>query len=290
MKNILCLFFLFFISDSWSINSQMAAQNKAIEFTKGAYSLIFYGDAGEYVSSGAFSVFGHDKRLYKARGNPHAINFSLYDYKSFYVDFAALYDDPLQVMTYKNALRYPFNGQSHPGLAFNGDGRGCNQVSGKFKVLEIEVDANGNIQKFAADFEHHCEKLERAVYGSVRYNSDISVISNPSYLTEDKIEVPLVEIKTDSGKREYNSLVMHETYKNSNQYVIDSILPAVLRDKNEIFIPAAYDIESERFVIPSVIQTLSDGSAAEFEMRFFNIPKNLKVGDYLTLDEIIKIR
>src|SRR6185436_6284888 len=63
---------------------------------------------------------------------------------------------PLAVGTYANAARWPFN-DGQPGLDFSGSGRGCNQLSGRFSILELQTDSSGVLTKLAVDFEQHCE-------------------------------------------------------------------------------------------------------------------------------------
>lgn len=91
----------------------------------------------------------------------------------------------LEVGNYEDAMRSPFNDETHPGISLFGDGRGCNQLTGRFQVLEIERQTNGNILKFAADFEQRCEITGPPLYGSIRYNSDVPI----SALQPAKIEL-----------------------------------------------------------------------------------------------------
>jgi hypothetical protein len=83
---------------------------------------------------------------------------------------------PLQIASYPNATRFPFEAVTAPGLAIAGNGRGCNQDFGQFTVLDIVYDASGNVSRFAADFEQHCETpTAPALVGAIRYNSDVPV-------------------------------------------------------------------------------------------------------------------
>jgi hypothetical protein len=41
-------------------------------------------------------------------------------------------------------------------------------------VLEAVYDGNGNIQRFAADVEQHCEDRDAALFAAIRYNSTVS--------------------------------------------------------------------------------------------------------------------
>jgi uncharacterized repeat protein (TIGR01451 family) len=74
--------------------------------------------------------------------------------------------------TYEGATRWPFQESSEPGLDVSGDGRGCNELSGRFVVFEA-VYSSGVAQRFAANFEQHCENHPPALFGAIRYNSTV---------------------------------------------------------------------------------------------------------------------
>lgn len=70
---------------------------------------------------------------------------------------------------YEGATR--FGGSGAPGLDFSGNGRGCNQVGGRFVVYEAVYNPDGSIERFSADFEQHCEINGPPLYGEFRYNA-----------------------------------------------------------------------------------------------------------------------
>ncbi|PYQ19145.1 MAG: hypothetical protein DMF79_13320 [Acidobacteria bacterium] len=72
---------------------------------------------------------------------------------------------------YEGATRWPFQSPTAPGMDVSGDGRGCNNLTGRFRVLEAEYAPSGHVVRFAVDYEQHCEGLVPALFGSVRYNS-----------------------------------------------------------------------------------------------------------------------
>lgn len=84
---------------------------------------------------------------------------------------------PLTTGIYENATRI----QSPVGSGLNvfGEGRGCNQSQGRFEVLEIEYGPNGQVDRFAATFEQHCEDSVRALTGVVLLNSTLSIPAPP---------------------------------------------------------------------------------------------------------------
>jgi large repetitive protein len=75
---------------------------------------------------------------------------------------------------YEGATRYPFQSPTRPGLDVSGDGRGCNTLTGRFLVHEAEYGTSGDVLRFAADYEQHCEGGAPALWGAVRYNSSVA--------------------------------------------------------------------------------------------------------------------
>jgi hypothetical protein len=53
-----------------------------------------------------------------------------------------------------------------PGVSLDGNGRGCNTLTGTFTVLDAVFGRNGYVQTFDATFEQHCEGGETAARGA----------------------------------------------------------------------------------------------------------------------------
>jgi len=87
------------------------------------------------------------------------------------LDFAAPAGTPLVPGVYEYATRHPFQETHLNGLSVHGSGRGCNESVGRFRVHEVVIDGSGNVERFAADFEQHCEGGGPALFGAVRYHS-----------------------------------------------------------------------------------------------------------------------
>lgn len=81
---------------------------------------------------------------------------------------------------YEGAQRFAFHAAPKPGMDVSGDGRGCNTVTGRFLVSEVLFALNGSLQRLALDFEQHCEGSAPALFGSVRYNSSVTVVPRVS--------------------------------------------------------------------------------------------------------------
>jgi hypothetical protein len=257
---------------------------KKLSFTKAGYSFVFGWEGNHFIEN-----FEKDARLYNLSGTGNTALLTLSDLKYYHLDFQARYDDELEKGMYKNARRYPFNGKSHPGLDFSGNGSGCNQVSGKFKILEIEKNDNGEIIKFASDFEHHCEMSPTASIGSIRFNSSLPTTSSPAILSQGTLVVPLTKIEGNvSEKPSYVSMVLHAV--SPEVYRLDSIISAENSDDEEIKVPAGNDYDLNQFVIPSVIEVFSTGELKEYELHLQKLPKKLMVGAEMKVIQLTQIR
>jgi hypothetical protein len=50
---------------------------------------------------------------------------------------------------------------------------GCTTMTGRFVILELVINASHRVERFAADFEQHCNDADPALVGSIRYESTI---------------------------------------------------------------------------------------------------------------------
>jgi uncharacterized repeat protein (TIGR01451 family) len=135
--------------------------------------LYFKSTPGDYIGQGEEKLY--DQNITVERNYDNGVSFSVdYDMEWWNLDFAAPYSETLAEGVYENATRFPFQSVSQPGLSLYGSGRGCNELYGRFEVLEAVYDGSGNVISFAADFEQHCEHLDAPpLYGVIRYNSEI---------------------------------------------------------------------------------------------------------------------
>lgn len=134
-------------------------------------SVTFSGDQGDYITGGgsyAYSVADGDQLTTSASTDASHVSVNVNGYGGdwWYLDFDAPGSQPLAPGTYENATRYPFNGAG-PGLGLDGNGRGCNELTGTFTVLNAVFGPNGYVQTFDATFEQHCEGGTAAARGEV---------------------------------------------------------------------------------------------------------------------------
>ena len=93
---------------------------------------------------------------------------------SWHLAFQAPHKTVLIPGVYEHAIRvtsalYTNNN----GLDVGGHGRGCNEITGRFEILEIVCGDDNDPKSFAANFEQHCEGESPALFGYIRFNSAI---------------------------------------------------------------------------------------------------------------------
>lgn len=173
----------------------------------------FRSDPGDYIGQGREQTWTTEDGRFSAQssGNGNVVTIRFDGGLTWWgLDFAAPAGQRLQPGPYEGATRYPFHSPTGPGLSVSGSGRGCNTLTGRFDVLEAVYTASGQIERFAVDFEQHCEGLPPALFGSVRYNATVgfppkvAITANGSHTpiiinTGDTVEV---KISMEGGDRE----------------------------------------------------------------------------------------
>jgi hypothetical protein len=87
------------------------------------------------------------------------------------LDFSAPQREKIDVGQYEGATRYPFQQCDAPGLAFSGCGRGNNELTGEFTVLEATIHGD-EVISFAAQFTQYDNGItDQWNRGAIRYNS-----------------------------------------------------------------------------------------------------------------------
>lgn len=121
-------------------------------------------DKADYIGQGkTYSYGGEELTLQRA---PRGVLISV---DGWSIEFGGPGQEFLGVGEYSDAKRHAFSGDS-PGIDFNGNGRGCNTIAGKFVVWELEVQGT-QIIRLAIDFIQRCEEKNPSLYGMIRFNS-----------------------------------------------------------------------------------------------------------------------
>src|SRR5882672_9972102 len=141
--------------------------------------LYYQSQAGDYIGQGAEVTFTDADGTFIALpnfSNGVQAQFSTPTLSHFWMlNISAANNVLLQPGAYEGAQRWPVQTPGRPGLDFEGDGAGCNSSSGRFDVLELVRDATGAITQLAVNWEQHCENAIPALFGQIRFNSDIPI-------------------------------------------------------------------------------------------------------------------
>ena len=128
-------------------------------------------DAGDYIGQGQTYRFGPPGHEISWSGTPERLTLLA---GGFHADFEAPDGQVLSAGVTYSARRYPFNGGG-AGLNVDGQGRGCNVLTGSFTVDEIAFASDYTLRTFKVRFEQHCENAQPALRGTWDVPHDLTV-------------------------------------------------------------------------------------------------------------------
>jgi hypothetical protein len=134
-------------------------------------TLAFEGPPGEFVSNGRRISLPPATVVGVAESDAHSLELSFGGPESWELDLSVPEDRQIEPGRYTDAQRYPFQNAGLPGLAFSGDGRACNEVSGEFTVTGIQRAAGGRITNLTAAFSQACDGKPATLRGTVKLNA-----------------------------------------------------------------------------------------------------------------------
>jgi len=133
--------------------------------------LYFDSEPGDFIGDGRRFTLGWEDGVITAESREHGVHVQFRGLSSWDLTFRPRSGERLRPGVYAEAERS--STPTAPGLDVNGDGRGCNAVTGRFRIHELEFRTNGEVVRFAADYEQHCEGGVPALFGAVRYKSGV---------------------------------------------------------------------------------------------------------------------
>lgn len=147
------------------LSGVVALSPAAAEAAPGATTFVtMVGDGGDYISGGASRVWT----------DPGDVSYSLTSTRAvvsvpgldtdFGFELTAPTGKSLAVGQYDGATR--FADTRHAGIDISGDGRGCNETTGRFTVLDVDTAQD----RLWVVYEQHCEGDVPAVFGEIRIN------------------------------------------------------------------------------------------------------------------------
>jgi hypothetical protein len=134
-------------------------------------------DPGDYIGGGQTYKYTPKNATIDVRGTVAGVHASINGANGdwWYADFVPGDGDVIAPGTYKHATRYPFNGTG-PGLSVDGNGRGCNTLTGSFTVTQaVFSPSDGTLQRFAVTFVQHCEGGTPALRGTLKFNAALDI-------------------------------------------------------------------------------------------------------------------
>jgi len=162
------------VSNSDQIDTDGDGIGNICDPIQGATFVYLESDSGDWVGQGTTWLFTQEDGGPIVARSSTDTGYASFSAGGFSYTFGGKSTKSLAVGVYEGATRHPFNDSSEPGLSVSGNGRGCNTLTGRFEIFEITRGKDGKIKNFAADLEQHCEGGDPALYGIIRYNSEVT--------------------------------------------------------------------------------------------------------------------
>jgi hypothetical protein len=152
--------------------------------TPGKTKWTMHSDPGDYIGAGRDWYYTPKNAVIAAGGSRTIMHFSMDGNQGdwWYADFDPSSGDILAPGDYPNATRYPFNGSGN-GLSVDGNGRGCNTLTGSFSVTYASFNADGTVRGFGVQFVQHCEGADPALRGTILYRVPTGDTTPPAKVT-----------------------------------------------------------------------------------------------------------
>jgi hypothetical protein len=159
-----------------------------------------YSDSGDYIGGGADRLFTPSLGSISVSGKAGYLSVNVSggtSGDSYSMTFAAPPGKKLKAQTYLDAQRAPFREAGHAGIDIGGDGRGCNEISGRFDVRQITTDGSGAVTALWILYEQHCEGGAPALFGEVMYR--IPSAGLPFYAASNDVLFPDTNVGVHSS-------------------------------------------------------------------------------------------
>jgi hemolysin type calcium-binding protein len=80
-------------------------------------------------------------------------------------------------------------------MSVDGEGRGCNELSGTFTVTDARFEPDGRMRSYGIDFEQHCEHMTPALRGTFEFRAGDTTPLPPWMVTGPGSTGPNVEVE-----------------------------------------------------------------------------------------------
>lgn len=139
-------------------------------------SVALYSDPGDYIGQGQRHVLTSNDTELGISGDSKDVQVTTNGRDGLSVELAARPGPGQRLVrgVYDRAERAAFRSVGHPGLDVSGEGRGCDEIDGRFEVKDIAIGPTGAVQRLWAVFEQHCEGAVAALFGEVKVGYPMS--------------------------------------------------------------------------------------------------------------------
>ncbi|HEX2086300.1 MAG TPA: hypothetical protein VHF89_11505, partial [Solirubrobacteraceae bacterium] len=122
-------------------------------------SVSMYSDPGDFIGDGEQRVW-HPGNSTEIRGiaDGDGVNaWADFGPEQYSFMFAPPRGQALEPRNYLLAQRLAFRADGHPGLDVEGMSRACNELDGRFELLDVAIAPDGSVERLWAIYEQHCE-------------------------------------------------------------------------------------------------------------------------------------
>lgn len=142
--------------------------------------LHFESDSGDFIGGGAKKVWTNVESNFTSRGTRHDLQANVSGQGDYWtLEFRAPSNGELRTGIFDNAERAPFVTGKAPGLDIDGDGRGCNTLSGRFEIKTLTWTSAGTVAEIDVLFEQHCERGASSLRGELWFTTEVNVHRTP---------------------------------------------------------------------------------------------------------------
>ncbi|WP_030024818.1 hypothetical protein [Streptomyces monomycini] len=129
--------------------------------------------AGDYIGQGHAGTYREPNAKITVAGDAGYARVRVSTAEEWWdIDLAAPKGEKLRPGVYRDAERAAFRTGRSPGLDVGGNGRGCNEVYGRFTVHQIATDEAGAITLLDASYTQNCESATaQPLKGTVKYRA-----------------------------------------------------------------------------------------------------------------------
>jgi hypothetical protein len=186
----------------------LSARAAELKPTSGSVTMV--SEAGDYIGQGTDRLFDSPGTISWEGGLGGVRVDASGEAGEFHFEFEPPKGSQLHDGDYLGAQRAGFQPAGVPGLDVGGEGRGCNNSYGRFIVKDIEVNSSGELERFWALYEQHCEgPHDPPMFGEVRVGEPSTAAAETvapaaidwpdTYLGRSAVEVPVTVMAGKSG-------------------------------------------------------------------------------------------